>query len=143
LNLSACKNPFLEEEYKGEYRAMTRVKIIPYNPQLKNKAKYLRKNMTLPEVLLWQHLKGKQMVGFDFDRQRPIDEYIVDFYCKVLMLAVEVGGQIHDYQIEKDKLRQEKIESFGVRFLRFSAKDVLTNMEGVLITIEAWIKEHQ
>lgn len=83
------------------------------------------------------------MVGFDFDRQRPIDEYIVDFYCKVLMLAVEVGGQIHDYQIEKDKLRQEKIESFGVRFLRFSAKDVLTNMEGVLITIEAWIKEHQ
>lgn len=59
-----------------------RRKIIPYLPHLKELAAKLRKNMTLPEVLLWHQLKQKQMEGQDFDRQRPIDQYIVDFYCK-------------------------------------------------------------
>jgi hypothetical protein len=57
-------------------------KIIPYNPKLKPLAKKLREKMTLSEVLLWNELKSKKMHGFDFDRQRPIDNYIVDFYCK-------------------------------------------------------------
>ena len=59
-----------------------RRKILNYNPRLKELAKKLRKNMTLAEVLLWNELKQKKLLGFDFDRQRPIDEYIVDFYCK-------------------------------------------------------------
>jgi very-short-patch-repair endonuclease len=62
---------------------MTRRKIIPYNPKLKKLAKTLRQNMTLSEVLLWNHLKQKKMCGYDFDRQRPIDEYIVDFIVKI------------------------------------------------------------
>ena len=57
-------------------------KIIPYNPKLKDLAKELRQNMTLSEILLWKKLRNKQMFGYDFDRQRPIDEYIIDFYCK-------------------------------------------------------------
>ncbi len=57
-------------------------KIIPYNPELKDLASQLRKNMTLSEVLLWIELKNKQMLGYDFDRQIPIGDYIVDFYCK-------------------------------------------------------------
>ena len=48
--------------------------------------------MTLSEVLLWKSIKGKQMLGYDFDRQRPIDNYIVDFYCKDLKLAIEIDG---------------------------------------------------
>ncbi|GAK52433.1 hypothetical protein U14_03684 [Candidatus Moduliflexus flocculans] len=72
--------------------SMTRRNIIPYNPNLVPLAKQLRQNMTLAEVLLWNHLKQKQMRGYDFDRQRPIDEYIVDFYCKDLMLAIEIDG---------------------------------------------------
>ncbi len=64
-------------------------KIIPYNPKLKPLAKALRKNMTFAEVLLWNELKNKQMLGYDFDRQRPIDNYIIDFYCKDLMLPLK------------------------------------------------------
>ena len=56
-------------------------KIIPYNTDLKKLANQLRKNMTFSEVLLWNELKSKKMLGFDFDRQRPINNFIVDFYC--------------------------------------------------------------
>jgi very-short-patch-repair endonuclease len=66
-------------------------KIIPYNPKLKELARKLRKDMTLSEVLLWQELKSRQMMGYDFDRQRPIDNYIVDFYCKDLMCVPSMG----------------------------------------------------
>lgn len=66
--------------------------FLPYNPRLKEIARKLRQTMTKPEILLWQCLKGKQMQGYDFDRQRPIDEYIVDFYCKQLKLAIEIGN---------------------------------------------------
>ncbi len=57
-------------------------KIIPYNPELKDLARELRKNMTLSEVLLWNELKNKNILGYDFDRQRPIGNFIVDFFVK-------------------------------------------------------------
>ena len=56
--------------------------ILPYNPHLKERARQLRQQMTRTEVILWQHLQRKQLYGYDFDRQRPLDEYIVDFFCK-------------------------------------------------------------
>ena len=65
-------------------------RVIPYNPNLKKRAKYLRKNSTLSEVLLWNHLKGGQMMGYDFHRQKPLDRYVVDFFCSELMLAIIV-----------------------------------------------------
>ena len=73
------------EGCRGGYDKIMRRKISPYNPKLKPLAKALRKNMTFSEVLLWNELKQKKMLGHDFDRQRPIDNYIVDFYCKDLM----------------------------------------------------------
>lgn len=72
----------------------TMSKIIPYNKNLKYLARKLRKDMTFGEVLLWNELKDDKFWGFDFDRQRCIDNYIVDFYCKELMLAIEVDGII-------------------------------------------------
>ena len=83
-------------------------------------------------------------MGYDFDRQRPIDNYIVDFYCKDLMLAIEVDGDshFHDEAPMKDKTRQERLESLGVRFLRFDDLDVKQNMGFVLDTIQEWIQEH-
>jgi len=62
---------------------MKRKIILPYNPMLKERAREPRKNSTLSEVLLWRHLKGKQMLGHDFDRQKPIGNFIVDFFCLV------------------------------------------------------------
>lgn len=66
-------------------------KIIPYNQRLVSLTKKLRQDMTLSEVLLWNEIKGKQL-GVRFSRQIPIDEFIVDFYCKDLMLAIEIDG---------------------------------------------------
>ncbi|MBD2500462.1 endonuclease domain-containing protein [Anabaena azotica] len=119
-------------------------KIIPYNPLLKEKAKQLRQNMTPGEITLWKYLKDKQMCGYDFDRQRPIDQFIVDFYCKELMLAIEVDGYCHDSQEaqERDMERQARLEALGVRFLRFREEDVCREVEGVLAVIEEWIKTH-
>lgn len=120
-----------------------RRKIIPYNPKLKERAKELRKNMTQTEIMLWLELKGKKMRGYDFDRQRPIDNYIVDFYCKDLMLALEIDGESHYGNEKKDNIRQKKIESYGVKFLRFDNLEVRYKMEMVLERIGNWIDENK
>jgi very-short-patch-repair endonuclease len=121
----------------------TKRKIILYNPNLKELARELRKNMTLSEVLLWNQLKRKQLMGFDFDRQRPIGDYIVDFYCKELFLAIEVDGNTHIYRDEEDDKRQSDLEAMGVRFLRFDDLEVKKNMTNVLRVIENWIEENR
>ncbi|KAA3612387.1 MAG: endonuclease domain-containing protein [Calditrichaeota bacterium] len=119
---------------------MIRHKIIPYDPVLKDRARFLRKNSTLAEVLLWQRIKGKQIHGCDFDRQKPIDKYIVDFYCKRLMLAIEIDGESHQDKEEYDRKRQVRLESLGVQLLRFLDSDVKTNMEGVLWELNRVVK---
>lgn len=118
--------------------------FLPYNPKLKAIARQLRNNMTPAEITLWQHLKGKQMAGYDFDRQKPIDEYIVDFYCKRLKLAIEIDGSSHDNEESQiqDRYRQSRLESLGVRFLRFHNREVRYETEAVLNTIRAWISAY-
>ena len=117
-------------------------KIIPYDPKLKQIAKNLRNNSTLSEVLLWQHLKGKKMNGYDFHRQKPIARYIVDFFCNELMLVIEIDEISHDDKINKDMKRQKQIENFGISFLRFNDIDVKKNMEGVVVAIGEWIDRY-
>src|SRR5580698_970349 len=118
-------------------------KIIPYNPNLKKLASKLRKNMTFGEVILWDQLKQDKLFGFDFDRQRCIDNYIVDFYCKDLTLAIEVDGMSHNHEdaLIRDETRQKRLEDLGVRFLRFSEHDVKYDMDNVIRAIEAKIKD--
>ena len=108
-------------------------KIIPYNPRLLRLAKRLRQNMTLSEVLLWNEIKNKQL-GVRFSRQIPIDEFIVDFFCKELCLAIEVDGEshFHDDRPEKDLSRQKRLESLGVEFIRFNDIDIKTNIKWVI-----------
>jgi very-short-patch-repair endonuclease len=119
--------------------------IIPDNPKLKKLARELRQNMTLSEVLIWNQLKQGQMLGYDFDRQRPIDNYIVDFYCKDLRLAIEIDGSSHDFEevAENDIVRQERLESLGVHFLRFSDLQVKRDMVNVLLAIQYWIEDNR
>ena len=120
-------------------------KIIPYNPKLKELAKQLRQNMTFSEVKLWNELKNGQLMGYDFDRQRPIGNYIVDFFCKDLQLAIEVDGITHldEKVMEKDFVRQEEIESLGVNFLRFDALLVVNKVEAAVREIRDWIIEYE
>jgi very-short-patch-repair endonuclease len=117
-------------------------KIIPYNPDLVLFAKKLRKNMTFGEISIWREIKGKKM-GVRFSRQIPIDSYIVDFYCKDLQLAIEVDGSIHfeEGHQEKDSIRQEQLESFGITVIRFSDYEVKNNLGWVLNEIKSEIKK--
>ena len=98
-------------------------KIIPYNPKLREYARVLRKNSTLAEVLLWKNIKN-QALGVQFHRQVPMLDYIVDFYCHELMLAIEIDGNSHDFRYFEDSKRQNKLEDEGVEFIRFSDSDV-------------------
>ena len=119
-----------------------RRKIIPYNPKLKEYARKLRKNSTFTEIMLWNYLKGKQMKGFDFDRQRPIDNYIVDFYCKDLRLAIEVDGESHYGNLKADKRREKRLNKLGVNILRFDDMEIVYELDEVLKKIERWIEEN-
>ena len=117
----------------------SRRKIISYNPALKEKARQLRNDSTKTEILLWTFLKGRQLRGYDFHRQKPVDEYIVDFFCSELMLAIEIDGVSHIGKEMYDTERQNRLEKLGVRFLRFKDDDVFYNCDYVVKEIEKWI----
>ena len=120
-------------------------KIYPYNPKLKLLARKLRNNSTYAEVLLWNQLKNKKLKGYDFHRQKPILNYILDFFCHELFLAIEVDGITHDSEIQqaKDKARQSEIEALGITFLRFDDMDIKTQMEGVLREILSYVEKFE
>lgn len=117
-----------------------RNKIIPYNPELRAYARALRKNSTLTEVVLWQHIK-KRAFGVQFHRQVPMLKYIVDFYCHEIGLAIEVDGSSHDHKYLHDAKRQGKLEREGVKFLRFTNEEILKHLFSVLLVIEARVDE--
>jgi very-short-patch-repair endonuclease len=120
--------------------SMTTNKIIPYNQKLKEFARQLRKNSTLSEVLLWNNIKNKSL-RFEFHRQVPLDEFIVDFFCHKLLLAIEIDGNIHDYNFDYDNYRQIILEKYGVTVLRFSDIEVKKNMNDVLRSMENVISD--
>jgi len=119
---------------------MVRNKIIWYNPALKLQARKLRLNSTKAEIILWKYIKGK-VTGYEFHRQIPVDQYIIDFYCHELNLAFEIDGYTHDYNFEYDQKRQEKIEGFGIRVIRFTDEDVMKHLDDVLRVIKSVISE--
>ena len=106
---------------------MQKRKIIPYNPNLKELARQLRNNSTKAEIILWQKLKRKQMYGYDFHRQKPIDNYIIDFFCHELMLGIEVDGYSHQIieVFNKDVKKEGVMNMLGIYILRFSDVQVL------------------
>ena len=124
---------------------LVRRKIIPYIPRLKDLARQLRNKSTLSEILLWKHLKSKRMRGYDFHRQKPIDKYIVDFFCSELMLAIEIDGISHEIpeKFNQDLQRQERLESLGIKFLRFNDVDVKKDMTYVLRAIDNYIVRYE
>jgi len=120
---------------------MAKKRIIPYEHSLVQKARQLRKNSTYSEKLLWKYLKGKQLDGLDFDRQKPIDKYIVDFFCSELMLVIEIDGITRNDNQSYDIKRQNVLEGLGLSVLRFNALEVVNNIQGVLGIIQAWVTD--
>jgi very-short-patch-repair endonuclease len=112
---------------------------LSYNPRLKQLARELRNKSTLAEILLWQQLKNGQRKGDDFHRQKPTDEYIVDFFAADLMLAVEIDGESHKLKGAEDGQRQQKLEASGIRILRFADSAVKSNVDAIVQAIDNWI----
>jgi very-short-patch-repair endonuclease len=119
---------------------MKRNSIIHYNPSLKFRARLLRNQCTPAEALLWTRIRRKSL-GYEFHRQVPIDEYIVDFYCHELRLAIEVDGSSHDNKQDYDQRRQRRLESLGVRFIRFENSDVNKGLSEVIRVLQDVITE--
>ncbi len=101
--------------------------------------------MTFSEVKLWMHLNKSQMMGYDFDRQRPMLNYIVDFYCKDLQLVIEVDGITHHDEkvIAKDEVRDDELAEYGVIVIRLNALNVVNNIDQSLQIIENWILDYE
>lgn len=106
---------------------------LPFNPKLKQRAKELRKAGMLHEALLWNQLKRKQFQGLDFDRQKIIGNYIVDFFCAEKAFVIEVDGVSHQGREDYDAERDAYLNGLGLTIIRIAAKDVLQNMEAVLV----------
>ncbi len=117
---------------------MCKVGKIHYNPKLKDLAKNLRNNSTRAEIILWNYLKGKKLKGYDFHRQKPIENFIVDFFCNKLILAIELDGYTHGFEevLVKDEIKEKRLTDLGVTVLRFTDRDVIDNIESVLKSIE-------
>jgi very-short-patch-repair endonuclease len=98
--------------------------------------------MTLSEVLLWNQLKNGQMLNYDFHRQKPILNYIVDFYCAELKLIIEVDGFSHDFKMDKDKTRENELKKYGLNILRFQDIEIKSNLDNVLKIIYDWVAQH-
>ena len=124
---------------------MSKRKIIPYNPKLTVLARKLRNESTETEIYLWLKLKGKQMYGYDFHRQKPIDNYILDFFCYDLQLGIEVDGYSHEIVevYNKDRIKEKRMNELGITILRFSDFEVLKDMENVIRAIEFFILEFE
>lgn len=90
--------------------------------------------------MLWDALRNRGVLGLKFRRQHPFGKFVVDFYCPELKLAIEVDGPIHEIDELKgrDEIRQELIETFGVRFIRIQAEEIETNFEATI----AWLESH-
>jgi very-short-patch-repair endonuclease len=103
-----------------------------YNPKLKEFARELRKeSVSRAEKYLWKALLSKGQSGTKFKRQRPIDNFIVDFFSAEIKLIIEIDGNSHYSTAEYDKYRQHKLESLGYQFIRFSEGEVLNQFDGV------------
>ncbi len=118
-----------------------RRKIIPYNPKLKELARKLRNNSTKSEIALWQELKGKRMHGYDFHRQKPLLNYIADFYCYELKLVIELDGYTHQFEEVqiKDEQKQAELEKLGLTVIRFQDSEIFKDINNAIRAIEGYI----
>jgi very-short-patch-repair endonuclease len=105
---------------------------MDHDPRLVEFARKLRREITPAEKVLWQELRGRRFAGYRFRRQHVVDPYIADFYCAVATLVIELDGETHLGNEEKDKVRQSTLESRGLKVLRFWNNQVFVELDAVL-----------
>lgn len=106
----------------------------PYNPDFTKLAQNLRKNMTPAEKRFWYEILNR-FKEYKFLRQKPIADFILDFYCSELMLGIEIDGDDHNLKKEADNKRTEALERMGICVIRFANRDIISNLEGVYDTL--------
>jgi very-short-patch-repair endonuclease len=117
---------------------------IPYNSSITKKARENRKNPTPAESKLWfEVLQNRQLAHFKFTRQKPLVQYIVDFYCAELMLAIEIDGDSHTEQVEYDQHRTESLNRFGIEVIRYTNQEILNNPEAIYLDLVEKIKHRR
>jgi len=110
---------------------------LPYNPLLRERARELRRAGNLSEVLLWQKLNRGQFRGYDFDRQKIIGNFIVDFFCLDCNVIIEVDGSSHNNKVEYDHEREAFLVSLGLIVIHIPADDVLYRLTKVMERLHA------
>jgi len=98
--------------------------------------------MTSAERHLWSYLRANRFEGLQFRRQQVINGYIADFYCHSAALIIELDGVIHDSQHEYDEERQQALEMYDFRLIRFTNDQVMNDLPTVLTTIRAAINDN-
>ena len=127
--------PFVGEGSRSRVRD-----IVPSPNYLRELRREHRKYPTKAEAILWEHLRDRRLAGAKFRRQKSIGRYIADFYCAEHRLIIELDGGVHRMQLEYDQLRQAELEAQGYIVLRFSNKQIMNDLEGVLREIEKALK---
>ena len=105
---------------------------LPYNPALKERARALRRAGNLSETLLWQQIKNKQFFGLDFDRQKIIGNYIVDFYCAEKQVVIEIDGGSHDDKTDYDAWRDAFLNGLGLTVIHVTDADIRKRLPEVM-----------
>ncbi|MFU2048349.1 endonuclease domain-containing protein [Avibacterium gallinarum] len=114
----------------------------PYSKNLKELSQKLRSDQTDAERKLWQRINRDQLLGFRFNRQKPLLNYIVDFYCAKAKLVIELDGGHHyepEYQ-EKDRLRDDELRASGFTVMQFSNDEIYYEIEGVVEQIYLFLE---
>lgn len=114
------------------------------DPETFEAASILRRNMTLPERILWKKLRNRKLFKVKFRRQHPIDIFIVDFYCHELKLVIELDGEVHfnPESVEYDLGRSAELEKNGIKVLRFSNDQIYSDIDSVINEIQKKIIEY-
>jgi very-short-patch-repair endonuclease len=118
------------------------IPYIPYDKNLVSRAKELRKETTEAENFFWNKvLKNKKLEKFKFTRQKPLDHFIVDFYCTNLRLIIEIDGKIHDFQKARDEERDNILkQKYGLQIIRYANEEILNDIEKVTENLVKRIK---
>lgn len=115
------------------------IENLPYNFRLQQRAKALRKAGNFPEVVFWKQVHKGNFWKIDFDRQRIIGNYIVDFYIKTLGLIIEIDGESHNKKEQYDKTREDYLISLNLKIFKVSNFRILNDLDDVMKELEEFI----
>ncbi len=135
-----AQDPFTHIHNHPIYRQ--NIQKLPANKALSGRARALRKAGNFPEVIFWKHVRNNTFWHIDFDRQRVIGNFIVDFYVKALGLIIEIDGSSHNGKEDYDAKREAYLVSLGLKVYRISDSRVKNDLQNVLTELEQYIITH-